>query len=307
MHSEASVPRELPVMVGVDGSRSRLSTLDLAVAAAVRHRAPLEIVHVWPGRYAGSLRPRGPLPTKEDGRHLLEIAARRARHSAPGLRVGTRLVPGGAAVVLTGLSDEAGLLVIGHRDAVPSRSGWGSTAAYLSHHSACPLLVYRGAARERGPVVLAASGHRTGTATPAYAYQEAALRGARLVVAHVWAPPDAGGVPSPRSSGYRAGRAGAEGLLARLQAEMSGPYPDVAVDRLLVADAEVDYTVRRAAHRGRLLVAGIGRTGRLAELLYGSPVSPQAACPVLLVPPVPFRPLGVPRRRDESVPSAGRG
>jgi hypothetical protein len=65
-----------------------------------------------------------------------------------------------------------------------NRQSWGSTAAYLAPHGACPLLVYRGTG-ERGPVVvLAASARWTGTATVACAYEEAAPVGSRLVAVH---------------------------------------------------------------------------------------------------------------------------
>jgi hypothetical protein len=66
-------------------------------------------------------------------------------------------------------------------------------------------------------------------------------------------------------------------------------FPDVPVERLVVADLEMAYTIERASRRGRLLVAGIGRGGRFAELLYGS-LSPasrgprSSTCPVVLVP-----------------------
>jgi len=298
MHSEVSTQRELPVLVGIDGSRTHLSTVDLGVAAAVRHRTSLLIVHVWPGRYLGSLRPRAPIPTEADGRHLLEIAARRAEHISPGLKVGTRLVNGSASAVLTRLSGEARLLVTGHRDAAANRSSWGSTAAYLAHHSACPMLVSRGGAGERGPVVLAASARWTGTATVACAFEEAALAKSRLVAVHAWTPPVAEDSPAPRRG---AGHAEADRTLARSLAPWAGSYPEVAVERLLVSDVDIAYTMDRASRRGRLLVAGLGRMGRVAELLYGSPgsaLSPQAACPVLLVPPG-WHPAATAERRPD--------
>jgi nucleotide-binding universal stress UspA family protein len=280
-------------MVGVDGSRSHLSIVDLAVAAAVRHRTSLLIVHVWPGRYSGALRPRGPIPTEADGRHLLEIAQRRAEHLSPALHVGTKLVHGSASAVLTGISGEARLLVAGHRDDASHRPSWGPTAAYLAHHSACPLLIYRGGAPDRGPVVLAASARPTGTATVACAFEEAALAGARLVAVHTWSSEQA---TLPRRMADRAtGRAEADRLLAESLTGWSRRYPEVEVERLLLEDTDIAYTIQRASHRGRLLVAGIGRMGRSAELLYGtaeSALSSQAACPVLLVPPAWRSPTG---------------
>lgn len=100
--------------------------------------------------------------TRAHGRgwaHLLDLAARRAQHRAPTLR-SVRTSPT-AAPHMFSLSTR-------------SRRGWswgnvtrcapcpagGSTAAYLTHYSACPLLVHRGAAAERGPV---AAGVRLGT------------------------------------------------------------------------------------------------------------------------------------------------
>lgn len=278
MHKVVSAKRNLPVMV------------DLAAAEAMRRGAPLLIVHAWPGRYAGPFRTRGPIPTEADGQHLLDVAARRAEHHAPGLDVSTELVDGGAAATLVGHSQRARLIVLGHRDTVPTRPSWGPTAAYLAHHSACPLLVHRGAAPQQGPVVLAVSARDPATATVACGYEEAALTASRLVAIHVWTHPAGRDATSPAAvaSGYVADRQQAERNLAEALAGWVWTFPDVAVDRLVVHDLDIAYTLERASRRGRLLVAGIGRNGRFAELLYSSlglTLTRQAACPVLLVPP----------------------
>jgi nucleotide-binding universal stress UspA family protein len=279
----------LPVVVGVDVSRNHLATVDLAVAEAVRRSAPLLIVHIWPGRYLGAFRPRSLVPDEADGRHLLDVAVRRAEHNAPNLEIATDLVEGGASAALTRRSAAARLLVVGHRDELPARPSWGSTAAYLAHHSACPLLVHRGTAPERGPVVLAASARDATTATVACAYEEAALSGSRLVAVHVWTNPTGRNASSPMavSSGYVADRQEAERHLAEVLAGWGWSYPDVVVERVVLHDLDVAYTLERASRRGRLLVAGMGRNGRFAELLYGSlgmSLMRQAPCPVLLVP-----------------------
>ena len=77
-----STQENLPVMVAIDGSRAHLSTVDLGAAEAMRRGRSLVIVHVWPGRYPGSLRSPGPMPTEADGRHLLQVADQRVRHHA---------------------------------------------------------------------------------------------------------------------------------------------------------------------------------------------------------------------------------
>lgn len=282
MYKAAS--QRTPVVVGVDGSRSHLATVDLAVMEAVRRRAPLLIVHVWPGRYTGA----GPVPMEADGRHLLDIAARRAQHQAPDLQIGTELLDGGTAAALAQLSLRSQLLIVGHRDDVLTRHGWGSTAAYLAHHSACPLLVHRGAAPEGGPVVVAVSTSDSAEATVKCAFEEASRSGARLVAVHVWTHPS--GRQATRSTvvaDYAADRGQADRRLAEALAGSAAAHPEVAVERLVLHDLDVAYTLERASQRGRLLVAGMGRNGRFAELLYGSlglSMMRRSACPVLLVP-----------------------
>jgi nucleotide-binding universal stress UspA family protein len=289
MRSVVSSKEMRPVVVGVDGSRNHLAVVDLGAAEAVRRSTPLLLVHVWPGRYLGASRSRNTMPSEEDGRRLLDVAARRAAHVAPDLDIATELVDGSPPIVLVERSAAARLLVVDHRDEVPSRPSWGSTAAYLAHHSACPLLVHRGATSGRGPVVLAASARDGATTTVDCAFQEAALSGARLVAVHVWTRPSGRGADSPAAAigGYAADRRAAERQLATALAACAESYPDVTVERVVLHDLDIAYTVERASRRGCLLVAGMGRHRRFAELLYGSlgtALVRQASCPVLLIP-----------------------
>ena len=289
MHSEVPDHSRMPVLVAVDGSRNCLATVDLGVAEAARRRAGLRILHVWPGRYTGPVRSGSPIPALADGRRLLDLAARRAGHLDGTVRIDVDLAEGSASNTIVQRSAEAQLLVIGHRDEVLTRPSWGSTAAYLAHHSACPLLVRRGVASERGPVVVAVSTRRPAGATVACAFKEAEIRGVALVAVNVWSPPD-GAI----SRLYTADRRAAEARLAATLTDVRSAYPTVPVEELVVYDLDIPYTLERAAHRGRLLVAGVGRSGRLAELLYGSlsrSLTRQTPCPVLLVP-VAWRPEG---------------
>jgi nucleotide-binding universal stress UspA family protein len=284
MDKAGSTSQRTPVVVGVDGSRSHLATVDLAVVEAERRRAPLLIVHVWPGRYTGT----GAVPMEADGRHLLELAARRAQHRAPDLQISTELADGGTAAALVQRSLHSQLLVVGHRDDVQTWHGWGSTTAYLAHHSACPLLVHRGAALDRGPIVVAVSTSTSAEATVRCAFEQASRFGARLVAVHVWTHPS--GREATRSTvvaDYAADRNQADHRLAEALADSAAAYPDVEVDRLVLHDLDVAYTLERASQRGRLLIAGMGRNGRFAEMLYGSlgrSMMRRSACPVLLVP-----------------------
>jgi nucleotide-binding universal stress UspA family protein len=290
MGSEVRTPQTWPVVAGVDGSRNTSSTVDLAAAEAARCGAPLLIVHVWPGRYRGAFRSRSLTPSRADGRRLLEVTARRAELAGPDLPISTELLEGGAASMLTSCTARARMLVVGHRDDALTLTSWGSTAAYLAHHSECPLLVNRGAGHD-GPVVVASSAQPSGAATLGYAFAEATLLRSRLVAVHMWTRPGAaeGTAPVIAKGGYADERRAADDGLAEALDRWAGQFPEVTAERLVVSDLDMACTVDRASRRGRLLVAGIGRHGRFAELLYGSagvgPVGPRgASCPVVLVP-----------------------
>ena len=265
-----------------------MAALDFAAAQAMRHRARLAIVHVWPGHYAAPFRSRSLIPDRDDGRRLLEIAASRAALAAPGLRIETEMLDGAAGNVLVGCSERACLIVVGHRDQVVTRPSWGSTTAYLAHHSTCPLIVHRGSSPQQGPVVVAVSARTTPTATIGYAFAEAARLDQRLVAVHVWTRDPAGETSPVRGGGYVAQRQSAERRLAEELADWAEAFPAVLVERVVVHDLDIAYTIERASRRGRLLVAGMGRNGSFAEMLYGSvsvAMARQAMCPVLLVPP----------------------
>ncbi|MEV6300177.1 universal stress protein [Actinoplanes sp. NPDC051861] len=254
---------------GIDGSRTHPATVDLATDEAVRRGVPLLLLHCWPGRY----RRRAPMPAESDARRLLESAALRARSRAPGLPVSTELLTGDPVALLAGRTERAELLVIGHRDEGPGRPGWGTTAARLARDCRCPLLVRRGGADRRGPVVVAVSGQDGSAETVRQAFDEARLTGSRLVAVHVWAPGNED-------------RRAAQRRLTETVAACARLCPEVPVEPLVVPELEFAYTLDRASRRGRLLVAGTGRRGRLSLLLAraGLPPARTAQSPILLVP-----------------------
>jgi nucleotide-binding universal stress UspA family protein len=266
MRSSVSAQEVPPVVVGVDGELTELPIVDVAAAVAVRRAAPLEIVHAWPGRHPGVPWQLTALSAVEEGRHLLDLAVRRVRHAYPALRVHAELLDAGAAEALVKVSEHASLLVVGHRQEDGPGHAWGSTAAYLAHHSACPLLVHRGSSPGHGPVVLAFSGRRSGTV--GCAFEAAADAGCGLIAVHACDSAERGaGEPLEQ---VRAG------------------WPGVTVERLFISAADIPYTTARASRRGRLLVAGRGRKGWFVEQLTSAVIGSageRLLCPVLLVPP----------------------
>ncbi|MDI6105869.1 universal stress protein [Actinoplanes sp. NEAU-A12] len=279
MNRVVSVQEKLPVVIGVDGTPAASHVVDLAAAEAAYRGAPLVVVHAWPGRHFGLPRPRATVPDRAEGEHLLDLAARRARQVEPQLKVTTALMDEGPAEALLRWSSQACLLVVGHRDERLAHHGWGPTAAYLAHHSICPLLVNRGPAPSRGPVIVAVSGRHTTTLRQAY--EAAAHTGSTLTAVHVTA--------SGRGATTRdTGRATAEHRLDAALSACGASWPDVPVTRMLIGENDIAYTLERAAWRGCLLVAGMGHKGWVVEALYrsgGVTSTGRRLCPVLLVPP----------------------
>ncbi|SNY59111.1 Universal stress protein family protein [Paractinoplanes atraurantiacus] len=277
-------------MVGVNGSRSGPALVDLAAAEAALYRAPLLLVHVWPGRYTGAYRGRGAVPSRADAERLLDLLTSRARLTDPRIRVRTELLDGNAANLLTQASARARLLVVGHRDDAFARPAWGSTTAYLAYHSSCPMMVYRGSVPADGPVVVATSARPEGEGTLAYAFARASLVSAPLVAVHMWMRPGAQeGTPVTVPKGaYAEERAAAERALAETLSAWTARFPAVPVDHLVVNDFDMAFTIERALHRSRLVVAGTGRSGSFAELLCSarqSRAGVRATSPTVLVPP----------------------
>ncbi|MDY7088231.1 MAG: universal stress protein [Actinomycetota bacterium] len=289
MNTHSSSLQVKPVMVGVNGSHPGPVLVDFAVAEAVLLGVPLVVTHVWPGRYTGAFRGRGAVPSPADAQRLLTLSAERARMIAPSLAVSTELLDGGAGDVLSRATENASLLVVGHREEAHPRSAWGSTTAYLAHHTACPLMIYRGSVPADGPVVVSASARLDADATLAYAFARARQSGASLVAVHMWMRPGAqdGVPPVVAAGGYAQEQAAAERTLTSALAPLVARFPDVAVERLVVHDRDMANTLERALRRGRLMVAGTGRSGAFAEILCGaadSRIGRRSTCPTVLIP-----------------------
>ncbi|MCM4085170.1 universal stress protein [Paractinoplanes hotanensis] len=272
MRTDRLITRVLPVMVGVNGSDATPALIDFAAAEAATYQVPLVLVHVWPGRYLGAFRGRSAQPSPADAQRLLTLAAARVGLVAPEVTTHTQLLDGSAARLLERASSRAGLLVVGHRDRADARSAWGSTTAYLAHHSACPLMIHHGSARDDGPVVVAASLRPTGETPLGFAFERAARAGAPLIVVHMWTTE----------------RAAAEHRLSLALKRWTTRFPGVAAECLVVTDLDMPHTIERSLRRGRLMVAGTGSRGSFTELLGSvreSRLGPPARCPNVLVPP----------------------
>ncbi|MET9257547.1 universal stress protein [Streptomyces sp. NPDC048182] len=295
----------LPVIAAVDGSDDSLRALDWALDAARRRRAPLRVVHVR--QYAASwaqteVLTAGPPDTGEDP--VLERARDhvRGREEKPATEfTSAEGLPG---AVLPALGADAQLLVLGSR----GRGGFaglllGSNGIAAARDAACPVVVVPRPGREvhgEGPagpgprVVVGLNVDSPDETTLAFAFTEAALRGARLQAVAAY--------PAPVQSWAGAGqmvppvidevsiesetRVLADGLLA----EHRERHPGVQTD-LDVLQGDTAGHLVAASRDAELVVVGRHRRRLLAPArMLGSvthAVLLHAAAPVAVVQPAP--------------------
>ena len=250
-----------PVIAGTDGSPESVRAVEWAAREATSHGRSLRIVAVP----AMPLRMRPDQATRQTVASVIQqamiralaAAAMRASECEPGLAIETQLLAGSPAIALTDCGQCASMLVVGCRGAGGfSAMILGSVSRYVATHATCPVVVAReetvGAHRE---VVAGVSDPAQSGAALAFAFEEAAVRKARLVALHAW---------SPAFLGSGDTQAEEEALLEGLLAPWQEKYPDV----------EARYEVVHA-HPGRVL-AGASARADLVVLGRHAPGEPHA-------------------------------
>lgn len=138
----ALVPR-LPVVVGVNGARSR-AALDFALAHAGRLRVPLVAVHSWA---TGGLDPfllpeHRWAPIEADERSALDSAVAEVAVRYPEVEVRCHVAVDSAARLLIARSATAELVVVGaHTRRPPLDTRLGAVSRALLHRARCPVAV----------------------------------------------------------------------------------------------------------------------------------------------------------------------
>ena len=262
-----------PVVAATDGSEESLRAVEWAAREAVLRGAPLRIVSAvaLPPRMSAGHPASEPdavadVITKGSDRGL-QAASDRAAKAAPGLLIDADHLDGAPANAVTQSGSGALMLVVGSR----GRGGFaalilGSVSRYAATHASCPVVVVRDApeaARLQVGVGVGDLDHADPPLT--FAFEEAAVRKASLIVVHAWhegesdisRAGEALATPGPHDIEDKA-NAGLERLLGDWRAK----YPDVQVShdvvhghpgRALVGlSARTDLVVigRRAAHHG---------------------------------------------------------
>ncbi len=251
-----------PIIAGTDGSPESVRAVEWAAREATTHGTSLRIVAVP----AMPLRMRPDQATRQTVASVIQqamiralaAAASRAAEYAPELAIETQLLAGSPATALTGCAPDASMLVVGSRGAGGfSAMVLGSVSRYVATHAACPVVVAREETAAAHREVVAGVRDPAHSAAPlGFAFEEAALRKARLLAVHAWSPALLGGGDT---------QAEEEARMEALLAPWREKYPDV----------EAHYEVVHA-HPGRVLAGASARADLvvLSRHVPGEPHGP---------------------------------
>ncbi|SDH93663.1 Nucleotide-binding universal stress protein, UspA family [Sinosporangium album] len=300
------------IVAGVDGSAAGLEAATWAAREAALRKVPLRLVHVIP-RWVRTMVEDAPYGEvgrwmREGAESVLRDAVEHVREDRPAVEVNAEAVPGDSRRVLIDMSRSTDLLVVGNHGIGGFRGLLlGSVALGVAGRTACPLAVVRaGGSTARGDVVVGVDGSEGSTAAAAFAFAEAALRGAGVRAIHVVArlprameevagahervePEARGGVDVPR--GWRARREYAKQAACTAVAEqlesLRARYPSVPVTTR-DAEGHPGEVLSEASVSAQLIVVGSRGRGGFTGLVLGSAghaLLHHGRCPTVIVPP----------------------
>jgi len=257
-----------PVVVGVDGSGESMRAVEWAAMEAKRHGTVLRIVSapVMPPRMRAVDMVSQSVASELQAMsaHALSEAVARAEEVTTGLRIDTDLLAGAPAIMVTDSGAGALMLVVGARGAGGFAAMLlGSVSRYAAMHARCPVAVVReGTSAVISEVAVGIRDTHDTAAPLAFAFEEAALRGATLVAIHSL-PSVPGGPWASKATGRAVD--GAEDASAQASRDLADAlgawqdkYPDVPV-RLDVVRGHPAKTLASYSARADLVV--IGRRG----------------------------------------------
>jgi nucleotide-binding universal stress UspA family protein len=275
----SSGPKQLGVVVGVDGSAESRVAVDWAARDAELRDVPLTVVHVMPTVVTGAW---VDLPLSDEfwaardrrAEELMSTALRwvaDAISESPRIPVRHELVAAAVTPTLVDMSKDADLVVVGCRGS-GSVQGLllGSVSSALVHHAHCPVAVIHDEDPlmpdpSHAPVAVGIDGSPASELATAIAFEEASRRRVDLVAVHVW---------SDHTDDFVDGYIGnledwAMEALAERLAGWTERYPDVTVHRVLEKERPARRLLEQA-EKAQLLVVGSHGRGGFAGLLLGS-------------------------------------
>jgi len=181
-----------PVVVGVDGSEGSLRAVEWAALEAKRHSSPLRIVSapaLVPRIHAYNASPQAIANALRGvAARALDAAIARSEEVAQGLPVTTDLLSGPPALAVAECGAGASMLVVGARGAGGfAAMVLGSVSRNVASRAPCPVVVVREESMAvHREIAVGIRDPQETTQTLAFAFEEAALRGADLVAVHTW-------------------------------------------------------------------------------------------------------------------------
>ena len=263
-----------PVIVAVDGSEQSLLAVEWAALEARRHGSSLRIVsapaelprmhayHASPAEIAAALR--------GISARALDVAITRSEEVAPGVPVDTDLLTGPPAVAVADCGSDASVLVVGARGTGGFAAMMlGSVSRYVSTWAPCPVVVVREETTAvHCEIAVGIRDPEDVAGTLAFAFEEAARRGADLVAVHTWywlpatslasGPGGALRPPDPAQISAEANR-----HLAAAFEQWHGKYPEVRVRQDVIR-----------GHPGRVLASYSARADLVVLGRHGQPAAP---------------------------------
>jgi nucleotide-binding universal stress UspA family protein len=227
-----------PIVTATDGSETSLRAVDWAAGEAELRGLPLRIVSAaaLPPRMAVHQTASG-VPTVadtlvDDRNRALAAAAQRAAAIAPDILVDADSLTGSPASAITEAGSGASMLVVGSRGmGAFTALILGSVARYAASHATCPVVVVREeTTASHRQIGVGIGDPAEGSTALAFAFEEAALRKASLVVVYAWDSPGGNVGRAARAltaPGAHAIEEQAAGQLQALLADWQERYPDV--------------------------------------------------------------------------------
>ncbi|TFD86037.1 universal stress protein [Cryobacterium serini] len=259
------------IVVGIDDSAAGETALAWAMARADSVKSPVTLMHTvyetWLadgyGYYDSIL---------DAEKKLLAKAGARAEALAPAVTTQTELRTGSAPRVLSELSKDAALIVVG-TDQKGRVEGelFGSVSLQVAALSTCPVAVIPSLPEtERSGVYVGVDGSADSVVAVAFAAAEADRTGQELYALYAVHLPNRRVLRSIPADAVTERMEEERVVLAESVAGLTTQYPDLVVHQVLETDESPARALVAAAKKAQLLVVGSRGRGSLQRLLMGS-------------------------------------
>jgi nucleotide-binding universal stress UspA family protein len=268
------------IIVGVDDSAEAEAAARWAVREAELRKTDVLLVHAYDVPILGPKRRAAAIAHGRQDRQALLDKVTTILTVPASMHIDQLIEIDSPGFLLARLSENPELTVLGQdHPALDGRMPFGhvvSTVASMSRHPV--VAVPRGWMQrrdERRPIAVAIDGRRASSSTLGYAFTEASLRQASVLVVH-----------SASLAELASGEQNSRLNLAEILAGWKTDYPDINVDTLLLSGPPRD-TVATVSADAQQLVVGVPYRGREWTRWIRSvarSVLEQSACPVAVIP-----------------------